>query len=388
MTDSHPVRGGTQRNASTIELFFDLVYVFAITQVVGFIHGDPSVYPLASGAFLLFLLWWTWSIYAWTTNWTGTESTSIRLFLLTAMGVTLLMALAVPDAFGDGSRWFAVTYFIVRVLAAGFYWVASKDFPEQRAAFFTFFPMSFVAAFLVLVGGFLAAPWLAVLWIGGAALDVVSVVFAGKGTWAVDAKHFAERNGLFVIIALGESIVGIGLAARSEALDPVLIPTVGIAFIVAAALWWSYFDRSAPHAESYFLSTEGQERGRFARDAYSVMHYPLVVGIVFFAVSAEDVVAHPTEVFAHTSRLAMSLGVALVLVSLVVIVFRSTRHVAVARLVAAFAVMLLGWLGGSLTAGAFTTVVAAILLITLASEHLVPWTSGRRSERGTLQPRA
>ena len=373
MTELNPVRGGSERNASTIELFFDLVYVFAITQVVGFIHGDPSVFPLASGAFLLLLLWWTWSIYAWTTNWTGTDTTPIRLFLLAAMGATLLMALAVPDAFGEGSQWFGITYFIVRILAAGFYWVASKRFPEQRAAFFTFFPISFAAAFLVLIGGFLDAPWLGVLWIGGAALDVVSAFNAGKGTWAVDAKHFAERNGLFVIIALGESIVGIGITAAHEALRMILIPTVGVAFVVVAALWWSYFDRAAPYAEAYFLRAEGKEPGRFARDAYSVLHYPLVVGIVFFAVSAEDVVAHPTEALTHTSRLAMSLGVALVLLSIAAVAFRATRYVPIGRILAAAVLMLLGWLGGSLTAGAFTTIVAAILVATMAWEHFHPW---------------
>ena len=100
------VKGGTERNASTLELFFDLVYVFAIIQVVGFIHHQPTAAGLAQGAFLLWLLWWTWSMYTWTTNWTGTSSTSTRLFLLGAMGTTLLMALAVPEAFGDSSRWF------------------------------------------------------------------------------------------------------------------------------------------------------------------------------------------------------------------------------------------------------------------------------------------
>ncbi|MEA3503228.1 MAG: low temperature requirement protein A [Actinomycetota bacterium] len=373
MTELQSVRGGTDRNASTIELFFDLVYVFAITQVVAFIHGDPSVFPLAAGAFLLGLLWWTWSIYAWTTNWAGTDTTPIKLFLLAAMGTTLLMALAVPNAFGEGSEWFGITYFIVRILAAGFYWVASKRFPEQRAAFFTFFPMSFAAAFLVLVGGFLDAPWLGVLWIAGAALDVVSALNAGKGTWAVDARHFAERNGLFVIIALGESIVGIGLTAAHEPLTTVLIPTVGVTFVVAAALWWSYFDRAAPHAEAYFLRAEGKEPGRFARDVYSVLHYPLVIGIVFFAVSAEDVIAHPTDPLTHTSRLAMSLGVTLVLLSIAAVAFRATRYVAIDRLLAAAALMLLGWLGGGLTAGAFTTIVAAILIITMTWEHFHPW---------------
>ncbi len=113
------VRGGAERNATTLELFFDLVYVFAITQVVGFIHHEPTAVGLAKGAFLLLLLWWTWSIYTWTTNWTGTDTAAIKLFLLATMGTTLLMATAVPDAFGESSTQFGITFFVVRLLAGG-----------------------------------------------------------------------------------------------------------------------------------------------------------------------------------------------------------------------------------------------------------------------------
>jgi len=170
MSEKLHVFGGDGRSASTLELFFDLVYVFAITQVVSFIHEDPTVPGFAKGAFILGLLWWTWSIYTWTTNWTGTEGVPIRLFLLAAMGATLLMALEVPDAFGEGSVWFGLTYFAVRMLAMGFYWVASKDHPIQPSAFITFFPLSFVAAFLIMVGGFLDTPWLGILWVAAAGL--------------------------------------------------------------------------------------------------------------------------------------------------------------------------------------------------------------------------
>jgi len=120
------VRGGTERNASTIELFFDLVYVFAITQVVGFIHGEPTFAGLGKGAFLLFVLWWTWSIYTWTTNWSGTASTKIRLFLLATMATTLVMAMAVPRAFDESSALFGTTFFAVRMLAAGLYWFDTR----------------------------------------------------------------------------------------------------------------------------------------------------------------------------------------------------------------------------------------------------------------------
>jgi low temperature requirement protein LtrA len=373
MSDPEAVRGGTGRNASTLELFFDLVYVFAITQVVRLIHEDPTVAGFARGAFLLALLWWTWSIYTWTTNWTGTEGTAVRLFLLAAMGATLLMALEVPDAFGDGAVWFGMTYFTVRMLAAGFYWIASKDYPTQRAAFFTFFPLSFMAAFFIMVGSFLDGPALAVLWIAGASLDVFSAINAGKGTWAVDAKHFAERNGLFVIIALGESIVGIGLAAADAPRDLIHLVALGVTFFVAGALWWSYFDKAAPRVEVAFTEMTGQARGRFARDAYSILHYPIVVGIVFVAVAAEEVVLHPEEPLSATFALAMTLGVALVLIPIVSAVFRSIPRIFVLRLVSMSVLVLAVWTTIGISAAGTAAIVAAFLIIELTWEHTHRW---------------
>jgi low temperature requirement protein LtrA len=375
MTHTPAVRGGEGRNASTLELFFDLVYVFAITQVVTFIHADPTVIGFAKGAFLLALLWWTWSIYTWTTNWTGTDGPAIRLFLLTAMGATLLMALEVPNAFGDGSRWFGITYFVVRMLAAGFYWVASKPYATQRAAFATFFPLSFLAALFVLIGSFLATPWLGFFWVAGASLDVFSAINAGKGTWAIDAKHFAERMGLFIIIALGESIVGIGLAASHVPRDATHLTAVGLMFAVAAALWWSYFDRAAPFVETLFTATRGLDRGHFARTVYSILHYPIVVGIVFFAVAAEDVVAHPDETMATPIRVAMALGVALVLLSIVAAVLRSIPRIFMLRGATAAVLVVVMILATGINGIAAGAIVFGVIIAELTWEHLHHWPS-------------
>ena len=365
--------GGEGRNASTLELFFDLVYVFAITQVVSFIHGDPTFVGFAKGAFLLGLLWWTWSIYTWTTNWTGTEGAPIRLFLLAAMGATLLMALEVPDAFGEASVWFGVTYFAVRMLAFGFYWVASKHHPTQRAAFVTFFPLSFVAALLVMVGGFLVTPWLGILWVAGASLDLFSAISAGRGTFAIDAKHFAERFGLFVIIALGESIVGIGLAAAHVPRDLVHVVGLGLMFTIAAGLWWSYFDKAAPLVETAFAQRTGQARSRFARNAYSMLHYPIIVGIVFVAVAAEEIVAHPQEPLSTTVAVAMALGIAMVLISIVASVFRTVPRVFVLRIAAGSGLVVLLWLTDGIDAIATAAIVATVLLAELIWEHTHHW---------------
>ena len=367
------VRGGTERNATTLELFFDLVYVFAITQVVGFIHHEPTAVGLAKGAFLLLLLWWTWSIYTWTTNWTGTDTAAIKLFLLATMGTTLLMATAVPDAFGESSTQFGITFFVVRLLAGGLYWVAAADYPAQRKAFYTFFPLSQAGATMILIGAFLEGPWLWGFWIAGAALDLYSAVNAGRGTWAVDAGHFAERNGLFVIIALGESVVGIGLTFAGVEHDPANVVALIVAFAGIAALWWAYFDHAAPYVEAHFKGLQGQERGRFARDAYSFLHYPLVVGIVFFAVGLEEVVTHPLDPLSEAGRVAIGLGTALVLMSIVAGVYRAVQRVAAERSIASGAVLALVWIGSSWNALMFVSVSVAATVVALSLERGHTW---------------
>ena len=371
------VLGGTERNASTLELFFDLVYVFAITQVVGLVHQEPTALGLAKGAFLLLLLWWTWSIYTWTTNCTGTESAAIKLFLLATMGTTLVMATSVPDAFGESSVLFGVTYFVVRLLAGGLYWVASAAHPAQREAFYTFFPVSQAGALLVLIGAFQDGQALWVLFIIGASLDIFSAISAGRGNWAVDAAHFAERNGLFIIIALGESVVGVGLTFADTAKDGAHMAALVVAFGGVAALWWSYFDHAAPYAEVYFRRLVGQTRGRFARDAYSFLHYPLVVGIVFFAVGLEGVVAHPTQPLADIERSALGAGAALVMLSIVAGTYRAIRRVITERLMVSVSLIGLVWIGSSWSALAFASVATGLTVVALTLERGHAWPEPR-----------
>lgn len=374
MTDDL-VPGGTERTSSTLELFFDLVYVFAITQVVVFVHSVPSAIGLAKGAFLLMLLWWTWSIYTWTTNWTGTKTVSIKLFLLATMGTTLVLATAVPDAFGDSSALFGVTFFVVRILAGALYWVASAGYPQQRSAFYTFFPVSSLGAALVMVGGFLSGGWLWAFFGAGAALDLVSSFYSARGDWTVDAAHFQERNGLFVIIALGESIVGVGITYSGVKTDVVHTTALLVAFIGVASLWWAYFDRAAPYAEKFFRRLHGAARSRFARDAYSFLLYPLVVGVVWYAVGLEELVSHPTEELTTVGRLSLGLGSALVLLSIVAGTYRAIRRITTERFVAALLLVILAFVGGSFSALSFASVAVGLTAAALVAERAHPWPS-------------
>ena len=357
------------QGASTLELFFDLVFVFALTQVSAFLveHGDVA--GLARGALLLAMLWWMWSTFTWTTNWTGTETAAIRLSLLAAMGVSLAMAQAVPDAFEDGGAWFAVTYFIVRLISVSLSWLGAAANQAQREALLTFLPLATMAPLLVLVGGFLDSPWRTVLWVLAFAVDLVSALSAGRGTWQIQARHFAERNGLFVIIALGESIVAIGLGVVGEERSTTLALSLGVVFVGAAALWWSYFDRPAQDAERYLAEADDKEQGRFARDAYSILHYPIILGIVLYAVAAEEVVAHPDDALDGFNRFAISVGVALVLLAVVAAAYRAVRRVPTERFVAAVVLIGLALFGGELSALRLAALVDVVLIASLVIEH-------------------
>jgi low temperature requirement protein LtrA len=363
----------TEKRASYLELFFDLVFVFAITQVSVLLHDQLTFAGLAEGALLLAMLWWTWSLYTWTTNWTGSDRLGIRVSLVGAMGASLLMAQAVPDAFDEAGPWFAVPYFVVRLFAASIYFLGARHHAAQRAALMTFLPLSMLASAGVLVGGYFDGSARVVIWVGAMLIDLASASAAGRATWEVDAAHFAERNGLFVIIALGESIVAIGLGASDAARTTSLALTLGLAFLGAAALWWCYFDRAARAAEGYLMAVTGFERGRFARDAYTILHYPVILGIVLYAFAAEEVVAHPAEVLAPEFRLAVTVGVSLVMLAVVAGTYRAVRRIPMERLLAALALLVLALVGTGIRADALMAVVVAIVVLALIRERTHAW---------------
>jgi low temperature requirement protein LtrA len=179
--------------------------------------------------------------------------------------------------------------------------------------------------------------------------------------------------GLFVIIALGESVVGIGLAAAHVPRDMVHLVALSLTFVVAAGLWWSYFDKAAPFVEIVFTQKTGQARGRFARDTYSILHYPIIVGIVFFAVAAEEVVAHPEEPLSTVVGLAMAIGVGLVLVSIIASVFRSIPRILLLRVAAGVVLIALVILTSDVNAVVTAAIVAVVLAVELKWEHSHHW---------------
>jgi low temperature requirement protein LtrA len=346
MTDVAPlIRPEThaeeERKTSYLELFFDLVFVFAFTQVTALILEDTSPQGFLRAALVLAMVWWAWSAYTWMTNAIEIENTVTRMILFTAMVAGFFMALAVPDAYQDEAAWFAVAYFVVRILQPALYAWGVRDDPGNLRAVFLLAPWFLAAAFVALIGGFVDPDYRAWVWLASLVIDVVGTLIAARAEWHVSPSHFAERFGLIVIIALGESIVAIGIGTSDLTRDSTYALSVVVAFAGVAALWWAYFDFTAVAAERALRRASPAARGPLARDLFTYFHYPVVLGIIFYAVAAKKTLEHPLDPLSDAGRWALGLGVAVFLSGFALMRFRVIRRIAWERLAAAAAVLVL-----------------------------------------------
>ena len=332
---TEPTEEESERKTSYLELFFDLVFVFVFTQVTALILEDTSLAGFERATLVLAMVWWAWSAYAWMTNAIDVENGVTRLIMFAAMAAGFFMALAVPHAFGDEAAWFAVAYFVVRILNATLYaWGVRRD-PVLVHALLRLMPWFVLAALVALVGGFVDADYRAWIWLASLAIDVVGTLTVARVEWHVSPSHFAERFALIVIIALGESIVSIGVATADVARDATYALSVLVAFAGVAVLWWAYFDFTAVAAERSLRRATGHRRGQLARDVFTFFHFPIVLGIMLYAFAAKKTLEHPLDPLSNAGRWALGLGIAFFLAGFVLARLRAIHRVAWERIVAA-----------------------------------------------------
>lgn len=283
-----------ERPVSPFELFFDLVFVFSLTQVTALVIGHPTVAGVIRGLLVLALLWWAWGAYAWLTNAVLTNSVAARAVVLGAMGAMLVVAVAVPQASGRDALAFALGYLVVRVLHLVLFAVAGG---ANRAAILRLAPGNLAASCLLIAGVFTPTEVQMGLWALAVAIDYGTPLITGVGGFTVHAGHFFERHALFVIIALGESVVAVGLGVLhgEGAITITLAGAILLAVAAVGGLWWAYFDWEAGLNHRVLAEAFGPVRAHLARDLFSYLHLPLIVGIVLVAVGLEGVMSHPLE---------------------------------------------------------------------------------------------
>jgi low temperature requirement protein LtrA len=359
-----------EHQVTPLELFFDLVFVFAITQVTSLLADNPTGGGVLRGMLVLVALWWAWTGYAWLTSTMDVDEGGVRLAMLASMGAMLVVALAVPGAFGDDAVLFGVAYLLVRLLHLVLYTIAGRDDPHLRGAVLRFAPTAIFGASLLVLAGFLEGDARIAVWVVALAVDYVGPVVIGGGRgWRIAPEHFAERHGLIILIALGESIIALGVGAGFE-LDTGVIVAAALGIVVVSALWWLYFDVAAIFARRRLMEARGVEQARLARDAYSYFHLPMVAGIVLFALGLKTTLGHVGEALDTVPAIGLCGGAALYLLGHIAFLFRTTGRVFRRRTVGAIALLALVPAAVAIPALAALGLVSAVCALVVVYEAL------------------
>jgi low temperature requirement protein LtrA len=353
-----------------LELFFDLVFVLAITQCTALMSANPTWSGLAQGMLVLGVLWWSWVGYAWLTSVVDPEEGAVRFVIFAAMAAFLIVAIAVPEAFGDLALEFAIAYGAVRAAHIALFVLASRDDPGLRRSVVGLAVSTAIGVGLLLGASFLDGFAQGALWLLALALDMGGPFFFGASGWKLVPGHFAERHGLIIIIALGESIVAIGLGAHAHLTWGIAAAAI-LGIGLSAALWWMYFDVVALVSRRRLIgAAEGRERNEMARDSYSYLHFPMVAGIVLVALGLKTTIGHVGDPLETVPAFALLGGISAYLLGLVAFRFRHVHTVNRQRL--ALAVLLFALLPAATNLPALVTlaIVTAVLAAVIAYETI------------------
>ena len=354
------------QRVTTLELFFDLVFVFTLTELTTVLFEAPNARGLLRVVVMLGLIWWMYGGYAWMTNAVDTNTLARRLVLLAAMGAYFMLALAIPDAFGDTGLAFGLAYLCVVVLHSALFTRASVA--SAVRAILTLAPYNLVAAFVVIAGGALGGTPQYVLWAAAAVFEWLSPTFQGLGGFLVAPAHFVERHGLVVIVAIGESVVAIGFGASQLPLDASLIAVAAVGLALSACLWWLYFGGDDERSERALSALPQLERAQAALRAFGYWHLPMLLGIIAIAAVAREATAHPFSSLTWARAAILAGGVAAYLAGDVA--FRWTLRIGSVRWRAPAALLSLAAIpvGVALSPFAETAVLVALLLGVIGAE--------------------
>jgi low temperature requirement protein LtrA len=301
---------------SPLELFFDLVFVLALTQCTALMADEPTWTGLAKGVAILAVMWWAWVGYTWLCSVVNPEEGSVRLAMFTAMAGLLVVALAIPGAFGDEALVFALAYGIVRAMQVALLALADREDEGLRHSAIGLAVSTAIGVSLLTAAAFADAELQGALWAIAIVLDIGGPLVIDSSGWRLMPEHFAERHGLIVIIALGESIVAIGVGAEVVGVTAGVIASAVLGIAVAGALWWLYFDVVALVAARRLQNAKpGKEQNEIARDSFSYLHFAMVAGIVLLALGLKKTLEHTDEALKWVPATALLGGTAIYLLA-------------------------------------------------------------------------
>jgi low temperature requirement protein LtrA len=372
-----------ETRVTPIELFFDLVFVFSLTQVTALMADDLTGRGIVRGVLVLALLWWCWVGFAWLGSVLRADEGIGRVAMFGAMAAMLVLALSVPEAFDDlpgglsGPVVLASAYLAVRLLHLAIFWLLAGEDPGLRRQLVRFMPSLFGSTAILLIASQLEGRAQTLAWVAAVVVDYAGTILAGASGWRLNsAGLFAERHGLILIVALGESIVAIGVGVAALPISAPIVVASVLGLTIAGGIWWAYFDVVSLMAERVLRRAEGEERTRMARDAYSYLHLPMIAGVVLLALGMKKVLEFTGDGTHHDLSEALALlplaamygGVALYLLANVAFKYRIVRRANVHRSVAAALLLVLIPFAARIPALAALGLVTAVLVAVIAFE--------------------
>jgi low temperature requirement protein LtrA len=362
------------QNVTFVELFFDLVFVFSVTQIVHLLHDGLDLTGVGQAVLVFWLVWWAWTQFTWALNAANTTHQWVELGTLLATAVAFFMAIAVPDAFHGRALWFALPYVAVRLIGLAIYvWVAWTN-AKQRAAVRTFGLVSLGGLVAVMAGGIVGDGSQHWFWGLAILLDIVAAAIGGQSEdWNLHSEHFVERHGLFVIIALGETLIIAAGAVTGVELTGDLITISILAVAITCGLWWTYFTSAKQKLDDALAGCSGNTQSMMARDVFSLIHFPMLCGVIAYAVAVEEVVAHPEDPLLLEGRLALAAGMILFVVGTALAIWRATSTLMLPRIVAtgaaALAIVLLADVNPTVT---LAIALVGIVIVGFSEHGLAP----------------
>ncbi|TSE00826.1 low temperature requirement protein A [Skermania sp. ID1734] len=369
-------------SVSQLELYFDLVFVYAITQVTDLLGEQTTAKNVLRAVLVLSVLWWAWVGYAWLGNVVRADEGIVRIAMFAATAAAFITALTIPEAFDDlpgglsGPVVFALGYFCIRAIHIAMFWLISGSDAQLRRQVIRWVPSVVIGTVVLLIASQTSGWVQTLLWALALVGDYLGTLFAGEGWRLRSPGHFAERHGLMVIVAIGESIVSIGVGVAHLPISwPIIVASL-LGLTVSGLMWWAYFDTASLAIEQELGSAEGQRQIKLARNVYSFGHLPMIIGIVGVSLGLADVLNYVGN--AHLHSLTDALygiplfclygGVALYLAALVFTKWYATGAVGTNRIAAIVAILVLIPLAAALPAMAGLGILTAILTILIAHE--------------------